>query len=351
MDIIPGSDGGVQQWDPDGDDTRIYWYVPAPRFVVNLNYDYIWGDQWEPNSTVTVNVRGTDVTTEPVSADGEIGIGIADFNIQPGDTVTVRDANISKTLIVRDIALTRVDDISNTISGTAEAGIEIDVGYSGDDNYYNVYVITDSSGVWSADFDSIGIDLGLGDFGYAQIYDEIGEDDGDYTEVRWDVYAPLYPAYQEKLTTSKVTLDWDDVPDATAYKIQLSTRFDFSTLVFSLKTTDSTYPYGTKLLYNTTYYWRVRPFFGDVKGGWSSVWKFTSMDPLAKPLLDYPAPKQIITDDDTPTLDWQPVENGVTYLVQISKLIDFSTIYFKATVSATEFQTNPLPDGTYFWRV
>jgi len=350
IDIVPGSDGGVQQWDPDVDDTRIYWNVPRPYFTVNLNYDYIWGYEWEPFSTVTVNVRGIDVTTDTVLEDSSIGIGIADFNIQPGDTVTVRDDQITKTLIVRDITLTKVDEISNTISGTADAGIEIDVGYSGDDNYYNVYVITDSSGKWSADFDTIGIDIGLGDLGYAQIRDEIGEEDGDYTEVRWDVYTPVYPAYLEKLTTSKVTFDWEDTLGATAYKIQLSTKSNFSTLLLSASSVDSVYPYATKLANNTTYYWRVKAKVGGVWSGWKPVWQFTSMDPLAKPVLISPPPG-LTLPFKTAGLDWEPVTNGFTYLVQISKLADFSTTYFKTTTDKTEFLTNPLPKGKYFWRV
>ena len=75
------------------------------------------------------------------------------------------------------------------------------------------------------------------------------------------------------------------------------------------------------------------------------------MDPLAKPLLLSPEPGAIITSGNTPTLDWDPVTNGFTYLVQISKLADFSTTYFKTTTDKTEFMTNPLPKGKYFWRV
>lgn len=347
VDIVPGTNGWVALIDEDNDVTWLEWHVPAPRFGVNLNHDYIWGDQWEPGSTVTVNVRGTDVTTQTVSGDGIIDIGIADFNIQPGDTVTVRDDDVTKSLLVRHLALTRVDHLSDQVSGTAEPGSEISSWAElGDGLWHGLMTTTDGTGKWLADFAGIGADLDLGDFGYVNIT----EDDGDFTEVRWNVYAPFYPAYEEKLITSKVTFDWDDVPDAIKYKIQLSTKADFSTLVFSLNTTDSTYAYGTKLANNTTYYWRVRPLYADSKGSWLPVWKFTSMDPLAKPVLQSPAHKETIAEN-TPTLNWDPVVNGVQYLVQISKVVDFSTTYFKATTSETEFETNPLPNGKYFWRI
>jgi len=108
---------------------------------------------------------------------------------------------------------------------------------------------------------------------------------------------------------------------------------------------------GAPLEDHTTYYWRVKAKVNGVWSGWKPVWQFTSMDPLAKPLLLSPEPGAIITSGNTPTLDWDPVTNGFTYLVQISKLADFSTTYFKTTTDKTEFLTNPLPKGKYYWRV
>ncbi len=349
VDIIHGSEGWAAIEDDDDDGTWVDWRVPAPRFGVNLNWNYIWGDQWEAGSPITVNVRGTDVTTETVPVDGVIGIDISGYNVQPGDIVTVRDSQTTKSILVRNLAITKVDPLSDTVSGMADPGSEIATwAEKGDGLGHSVSTVTDATGKWVADYAGIGVDLVLGDYGFANIV----EDDGDYTEVRWDVYAPLYPAYEEKLVTSKVTFDWDDVPDATNYKIQLSTKKDFSVLLVSTSTVDSTYAYATKLTNNTVYYWRVKAKVGGVWGSWLPVWKFTSMDPLARPTLVYPGPKLIITDDNTPTLDWDPVTNGVNYLVQISKVVDFSTTYFKATVSNdTQFETNPLPNGKYFWRV
>jgi len=352
IDIAPGSDGGVQQWDPDRDDTRIYWNVPRPGFTVNLNWLYIWGYDWEPGSTLTLNVRGIDVDTTLVDENGNMGFGIDSFNIMPGDTVTVRDVKVTKTHVVRNLALTRVDDKLNKVTGTADPGSSFSVNCDNQENWPSMEVKTDASGVWTADFNTIGVDIYPGSYGYAQWYDEEGPDGGDYTEVRWDVEKPVYPAYLEKLTTSKVTFDWEDTPGATAYKIQLSTKKDFSLLLLNLSVPDSTYAYGTKLANNTIYYWRVKAKVGGLWSGWKPVWQFTSMDPLTKPLLLYPGPKAIITDDNTPTLEWGKVTNGVTYLVQISKLVDFSTTYFKTKVDATELEVTPaLPNGKYFWRV
>jgi len=160
------------------------------------------------------------------------------------------------------------------------------------------------------------------------------------------------PAYNGKLTSNYANFDWSDITGATGYKIQLSPKSDFSTLLVDTKTIVSNYDgYITPLPRGKTYYWRIKPLYGDVSGPWSVALPFNTQDPLDKPLLLIPTPNAIITNTDTPKLEWALVVNGVNYQVQISKLVDFSTKYFKATTSNTEFETNPLPNGKYYWRV
>ncbi len=162
----------------------------------------------------------------------------------------------------------------------------------------------------------------------------------------------ITPTYNGKLTSNIALFDWTEILNATEYKIQMSSKPDFSTLLFNANTPNSFYDgYEPALPRGKTYYWRIKPIYGDVSGAWSVALPFNTQDPLAKPILQSPGNKVVITDDNTPTLDWDPVTNGVNYLVQISKLVDFSTTYFKATTSNTEFETNPLPNGKYFWRI
>ncbi len=162
----------------------------------------------------------------------------------------------------------------------------------------------------------------------------------------------ITPTYNGKLTSNIALFDWTEILNATEYKIQMSANPDFSTLLFNANTPNSFYDgYEPALPRGKTYYWRIKPIYGDVSGAWSVALPFNTQDPLAKPILQSPGNKVVITDDNTPTLDWDPVVNGVNYLLQISKLVDFSTTYFKATTSNTEFETNPLPNGKYFWRI
>ena len=158
----------------------------------------------------------------------------------------------------------------------------------------------------------------------------------------------ISPRIDQKLTTSKVSFDWSDIPGAVAYKIQLSSKPDFSTVLFNIKSPTSTYTYATALKYNTAYYWRVRPIFSNSKGSWSSAYRFYSMNALSAPALDSPRHKDYVTSQFT--LFWQGVENGAAYKVVIATDASFSNkVGFEKTAELSANFT--LPAGKYFWRV
>ncbi len=160
--------------------------------------------------------------------------------------------------------------------------------------------------------------------------------------------AETSPAYDEKLTTSKVTFDWADTPGAVAYRIQLSLYKDFRTLVFGAKTTSSDYFYDTFLKFSTTYFWRIKPIYADSRGPWSPVYRFKSMDPLAAPALTAPAHRALVSSPVT--LSWESVVNGVTYKVLVAKDPIFA-------IKVAARKTNDLSTllslngGKYYWKV
>ncbi len=177
-----------------------------------------------------------------------------------------------------------------------------------------------------------------------------GLDDSLTATVTIQVQEPT-PWMDEKLTTSKVIFNWKDVPGATKYRFQLSTKVDFSTLVLSIKTLESRYPYETALKPAKTYYWRVQAKVG---GFWETSWntyKFFSMDPLTAPVLTSPAHKFTFIDTHTPLLEWQKVDNAVSYRVVISNSSTFAVKLQKVTVDDPHYLASTLPNGKYFWRV
>ncbi len=436
VDIEPGSDISAWQYDPAGNSTYVSLSIPNPNIGVYLGSDSVSGSEWTPGNTITVNIDG-NIFTKIIDTSGHFYLNQSShgLDLQPGQLISASDGVTTKDLTIADVKVTSIDQLEDTLTGTADANSEVHVVAFDEISYgTGMMIMSDPSGIWNVDFSGYE-DMAPGTWGFVQQLDE----DGDFTDSTYEIYkvpvvftlsptisavgadpftltvngVNFYPAsriiwdgveldtmfisngqlsavvpaeklvspmavsiqvfnpewgggisdslafkvigtlpqFDQKLITSKVTFDWEDVPGATNYKIQLSTKKDFSILLVSTGTVDSSYAFGTKLAYNTVHYWRIKPKIGGFWQPWSPVMKFTSMDPLAKPLLLSPEPGAIITSGNTPTLDWDPVTNGFTYLVQISKLADFSTTYFKTTTDKTEFMTNPLPKGKYFWRV
>lgn len=158
----------------------------------------------------------------------------------------------------------------------------------------------------------------------------------------------ISPAINEKLDASKVTFEWGAVPNAVAYKLQLSTNPTFSVLLLNIKVLTTSYFFDTFLTNDTTYYWRIRPVYVDTKGPWSTAWTFESMDPLAAPALVSPDHKAEVTSPVM--LDWDGVDRAAQYKVLIGKDLAFTIkVASKKTVETSADFT--LPVGKYYWRV
>lgn len=153
------------------------------------------------------------------------------------------------------------------------------------------------------------------------------------------------------------TLDWNDVPTATSYRVQVSTNPNFTTTVVNMvtgSTSSYTVPYGV-LNYNTLYYWRVNATNAGGTGQWSSVWNFTTQiqAPSAPTLI---APPNGSTGQSlTPILDWTDVTGANSYRVQISTSSLFNTTVLDVN-NVTQSELN-VPSGVltgntqYYWRV
>ncbi len=87
----------------------------------------------------------------------------------------------------------------------------------------------------------------------------------------------LSPANGSLVQTLTPVLDWNDVFQATDYKIQVSTDSLFTSPVVDTNVVPSqlTIPSG-KLTGSSTYYWRVRSHNVGGYGPWSVVWNFTT---------------------------------------------------------------------------
>ena len=186
---------------------------------------------------------------------------------------------------------------------------------------------------------------------------DIGGD--EYTYIPPAPVAPTLLLPTNGATGVSVTpvLDWDDVPTADSYRIQLSTNSGFTTTAFDtsgVAVSQLTVPAG-KLNNNTQYYWRVNATNLGGTSPWSTVWNFTTI--LAAPI----APTLLLPTNGatgvsvTPLLDWNDVPSAASYQIQLSTNSGFTTTVYDTSVVAVSQLTVPagkLNNNTqYYWRV
>ena len=73
---------------------------------------------------------------------------------------------------------------------------------------------------------------------------------------------------------------WDNVIDATSYRIQISEDNNFNNLVCDESNLDNNYFIVTEYIidFSTTYYWRVQASNENFTSVWSSIWSFTTYE-------------------------------------------------------------------------
>ena len=146
--------------------------------------------------------------------------------------------------------------------------------------------------------------------------------------------------------------DWDDVPGATNYVIQVSPRDDFSILPINHTVTNSFFAPGISMI-NQQYWWRVIANLDGELSGWSEVRTITitgapgNAAPVALSPVD-----GFTTTNRRPTFDWTDVPDVARYRIQISNSAGFGfwIVNQTSTVSTWTPGINMNP-GTYWWRV
>ncbi len=167
----------------------------------------------------------------------------------------------------------------------------------------------------------------------------------------------ISPAPGEALPNLRPMFDWDDVPNAASYLVQVSIYPDFrSNRRWRVNT--STLSLQKDLLANTTYYWRVRAnpqtgAFGP--SAWSEIRSFTTGTPPSIPVLLLPANNATVSA--TPFLDWKdsttpPGATLAHYVLQIATDTQFNNLIYTSTTSDSQDNGAVLSEGTtYYWRV
>jgi hypothetical protein len=155
----------------------------------------------------------------------------------------------------------------------------------------------------------------------------------------------------------KVLVDWSTItmPAGATFKqyvLQVATNPEFTTGLMTRKITsrtDSQYLFTTGLLYNKTYYWRVKAMDATGKSSdWSPVWQFSTLKPPASPPAKAaPAHNSLFVKSTRVILQWNSLLNATAYEVQFSGPVSGRSGW----ITTLSYRTPQLPKGIYTWRV
>jgi uncharacterized repeat protein (TIGR01451 family) len=154
----------------------------------DLSCNSVNGNGFASSSSVSVVVKdapgGATVYSNPsVPTDGNGNFNLfCGFgpDLAPGMEITVSDGSSTKVLLLADLSIDQVNPGTDTVSGTAPPGAQVNVGVNNPPSGggANLTVIADTSGAWTADFTGT-FDITGGTNANASVRDE----DGDSTFV------------------------------------------------------------------------------------------------------------------------------------------------------------------------
>lgn len=162
------------------------------------------------------------------------------------------------------------------------------------------------------------------------------------------------PMNRSYTTSYKPKLSWLSVPGAYTYEIKISNNADFSDpLILDRYPTTNYLTLTTPLPTKGVYFWKVRALTNDGWGNWMPAWSLTITEPLPiAPILVSPV-NGFVTNNATPSLDWNSVNNATQYRIQIDTVYSFTHPLQDEVLSDGEsiFTAKPLTNGKYYWRV
>ena len=168
------------------------------------------------------------------------------------------------------------------------------------------------------------------------------------------------PTDGENVPNKRPDFDWDDVPNATGYTIQISRNTAFTSLVGTYNVVPSNYTPAANLPANVPLYWRVRSKGVNGPSAWSAYWMVHTGNPPSIPVLIAPA-NNALTTDYTPLLDWNnsSLPAGTTfayYQVQLDTDPAFSSLIIDdsglTSITDSKFTAPVLDANTaFYWRV
>jgi hypothetical protein len=216
---------------------RTYYWRVQPRYVdgTEAGWSSIWSVAVQlPIPTATAPVAGASVNTPRPTLGWTAEAEAAQYQLEVGETA--------------DFSSAPVEEAATTGQSYHVVGLLADTGA-----YYWRVRIVDSEGI-------------LGDWSAANSF-----------SVSLPKPVLTAPMGGEVILEKMPRLDWQDVPDAQVYHIQVGLASDFSagTLYDTQDPASSEFPVPAALAIHTRYYWRVRAMYGaEYFSAWSDVADF-----------------------------------------------------------------------------
>jgi hypothetical protein len=163
------------------------------------------------------------------------------------------------------------------------------------------------------------------------------------------------PANDALSQATSIVLEWNAVPTATMYRIQVATDTGFSAgqLVKDTTRADTTQAL-TGLANGTKFYWHVAAQTSGAWGNYSSTWNFrTVIASAAAPALMSPA-NNALDQLTSLTLRWHAASGAESYYLQMGSDSTFATglVVDDSTLVDTVKSLTSLPfNQKYYWRV
>lgn len=189
--------------------------VPNPWLIAFPENDAVEGWEWPEGSTVSLSIEDLNTAISP-DFTGQADAAVTDwgdprtyfridfagaYDLKVDDVVTLSYETTTRSHTVKNLAITNVDAVADTITGSADAGVLVQVWPHGYDVVATVNATTLEDSTWTAEFQGL-IDLEAGIGGRSWIVDE-----ANATAVDW--YVPNPPRIFAQFTDDSIRYEYN----------------------------------------------------------------------------------------------------------------------------------------------